>query len=65
MIFNLKNLNQTLKYNHFKEETIHSIAHLIQQNYYMLKIDVKDAYCSVKILEKHAKYLRFLQDLKF
>ena len=33
VILNLKNLNQTLKYNQFKMETIRSVAHLIQQNY--------------------------------
>ena len=27
------NLNQTLEYSHFKMETIHSVAHLMQQNY--------------------------------
>ena len=30
----------------------------------MMKIDVKDAYCSVKILEKHAKYLKFFAGSK-
>ena len=59
VILNLKNLNQTLKYNQFKMETIRSVAHLIQQNYYMLKVDLKDAYYSVQILEKHTKYLKF------
>ena len=28
MILNLKNLNQALDYNHFKMETIHSVAHV-------------------------------------
>ena len=65
VILNLKNLNQTLEYNHFKMETIHSVAHLIQQNYYMLKTDLKDAYYFVKILEEQTKYLTFLQDLSF
>ena len=36
---NLKKLNQTLEYNHFKMETIRSVALLIPENYYMLKID--------------------------
>ena len=31
MILDFPNLKQTLKYNHFKAETIHSFAHLIQQ----------------------------------
>ena len=37
----------------------------IQQNYYMLKIDLEDAYYSVKILEERTKYLLFWQDLSF
>ena len=64
VILNLKNLNQPLEYNHFKMETIHPVAHLIQQNYYMLKIDLKDAYYSVQILEKHTKYLKFFAGSK-
>ena len=64
VILNLKNLNQPLEYNHFKMETIHPVAHLIQQNYYMLKIDLKDAFYSVKILEKNTKYLKFFAGSK-
>ena len=45
-------------------ETIHSVAHLILQNYYMLKIDLKDACYSVKILEKHSKYIKFFAGSK-
>ena len=40
-------------------EAIHSVAHLIQQGYYMLKSDLWDAYYSVKMLEEHVKYLIF------
>ena len=64
VIINRKNLNQTLEYNHFKMETIHLVAHLIQQIYYMLKIDLKDAYYSVKILKGHPKYLKFFAGSK-
>ena len=53
VILNYKSLNQTLEYN-FKMETIHSVAHLIQQNY-MLKIDLKDEYYSVKEVHKTHK----------
>ena len=65
VILNLKNLNHTLEYNHLKTETINSVAHSIQQNFYMLKIELKDAYYSMKILEELTKYLKFLQDLSF
>ena len=61
VILNFKTLNQTLEYNHFKMEAIHSVAYLIQQNYYMLKIGLKEAYYSVKILEEHTKYLTSFQ----
>ena len=64
VIFNLIILYQTLEYNHFRIETIHSVAHLIQQNYYMVKVELKDAYYSVKILEEHTKYLTFFAGSK-
>ena len=38
-------------------DTIGLVAHLIQQNYYILKIDLKDAYYSLKLLDEHTKYL--------
>ena len=59
MTLNFKNLNQTLEYDHFKIETIHSAAHLIQQNHCILEIDLKDACYSVEILEEHRKDLKF------
>ena len=40
-------------------ETVYSVALLIEQGHYMLKIDLKDAYYSVKTLEKNTKYLKF------
>ena len=40
-ILNNKSFNKTLEYNHFKMETIRSVPHLIQQNYYMLKTELK------------------------
>ena len=65
MILNLENLIQTLKCNHFKTKTVHLVAHLIQRNYYMLKITLKDAYYSVKILEEHTEYFNFFAGSKF
>ena len=56
-ILNLKTTNQTFEYNHFKMETIRSVVNLTQQIYCMLKIDLKDANYSVKILERHTKHL--------
>ena len=64
-ILNLENLNETLDYNLFIMETVHSVPHLIQQDYFMLKIDLKDAYYSVKTLEEHTKYLTFFAGFRF
>ena len=44
LILNLKNFNEFLEYNHFKMDTVHSVADLIQPHCYMTSIDVKDAY---------------------
>ena len=40
-------------------ETVYSVALLIEQGHYVLKIDLKDGYYSVKTLEKNTKYLKF------
>ena len=41
-------------------DTIHSVLSLITSNCYMGKIDIKDAYYSVPILEEHQKFLKFM-----
>ena len=64
VILNLKNLNQTLEINRVKMETTHLVAHLIQRNYYMLKITLKYSYYCVKILEEHTEYLEFFAGSK-
>ena len=59
LILNWKIINEFLEYNHFKMETIHLVADLIQPHCYMNTIDLKDAYYSVKISEENSKYLKF------
>ena len=49
-----------MPYTHFKMETINSILTMITPNCYMAKPDIKDAYYSIPILEKHQKYLKYL-----
>ena len=44
VILNLKELDQTLEYNYFKLQAIYLVAHLIKQNYHIMKIDLKDAH---------------------
>ena len=59
-ILNLKKLNAHMTYSHFKMETINSILTTITRSCYMAKLDIKDAYYSISILEEHQKYLKFL-----
>lgn len=59
LILNLKNLNQSVTYKHFKMETLASALQLIKPNCYMVVLDLKDAYYSVPIFSEHRKFLRF------
>ena len=58
-IINLRKLNAFLSVFHFKMENINSVRDVIQENDYMGKIDLKDAYLTVPVWEKHRKYLKF------
>ena len=58
-IINLRKLNAFLSVSHFKMENINSVRDVIQENDYMGKIDLKDAYLTVPVWEKHRKYLKF------
>lgn len=59
LILNLKKFNESVKYEHFKMSTIHSVLNMITKGCFMTKIDLKDAYYSVRINEKFQKYLKF------
>ena len=60
-VFNLRQLNQFVKYKHFKMEGIHvhMLRDLLKPNNFMTKIDLKDAYFTVPIWKGHQKFLRF------
>lgn len=60
MILNLKELNETVAYHHFKMDTFSSAVKLITPGAYAASIDLKDAYYSVPIHPTHQKYLKFL-----
>ena len=62
LILNFKNLNQFLPYVHFKINTVESVLKLIKKGCFMAKVDLKDAYYSVKIKQEHQKYLKFVFD---
>ena len=59
MILNLKRLNESMPYIHFKMDTFDKVLKLIRPNCFMCTVDIKDAYYSVPISEFHQKYLKF------
>ena len=58
-IINLKGLNNHIKYEKFKMETLKDLKHLLRQGDLMVKIDLKDAYFSVPLAKSSRKYVRF------
>ena len=58
-ILNLKKLNMHVKKIHFKMETLKSTLKLVRRNCVFAKVDLKDAYYSVPINERHKQYFRF------
>ena len=59
LILNLYHLNMFIKNSHFKMDTIHTILRLVTPNCWMVSLDLKDAYYSVKIHSDFHKYLKF------
>lgn len=60
LILNLKQLNQSVEYHHFKMENLRNAITLMTPNCFMASIDLKDAYYSVSVNVNHRKYLRFI-----
>ena len=59
IILNLKRLNQSVEYLHFKMDNIKVVLANVTKNCYMASLDLKSAYHSVKIDDDYQKYLRF------
>ncbi len=59
MILNLKKLNESIEKKHFKMDTLLSTLALITPGCYMLSLDFKDAYYSLRVAPQHRKFLRF------
>ena len=49
IILNLKKLNESMDYQHFKMETLNHALQLMTQGCYMASIDLKDAYYSIPV----------------
>lgn len=60
MILNLKKLNESIKFYHFKMDTFETAIKLIKPNSYMASIDVRHAYYMVPIAEAQQVKLRFV-----
>ncbi|WAQ94975.1 LOW QUALITY PROTEIN: hypothetical protein MAR_007446 [Mya arenaria] len=60
LILNLKSLNESVEYIHFKMESLHAAVRLITPGCFMALIDLKDAYYTVNVSEEFRKYLRFI-----
>ena len=57
LILNLKQLNESVEYHHFKMENLRNAITLMTPNCFMASIDLKDAYYSVSVNKNHGKYL--------
>ena len=60
LILNLKQLNESVEYHHFKMENLRNAITLMTPNCFMASIDLKDAYYSISVNKNHRKYLRFI-----
>ena len=58
IILNLKNLNETVTYEHFKMDTRQMAARLLTKNCFMASVDLKQAYFAISIAKEHRKYLK-------
>lgn len=58
-ILNLKSVNQSLTYQKFKMENLSSALLLLNKGCWCAKIDLADAYYSLKIHPRHRRYLGF------
>ena len=58
-IVNLHELNQFIRYEHFKMENLDSARSFLRIEDWMVKLDLKVAYLPVPVHNSHQKYLRF------
>ena len=56
LILNLKGLNASIEYQHFKMESLTCAIQLMKKNCYMASIDLTDAYYTVPVAVEHRKY---------
>jgi len=59
LILNLKNLNESIEYQHFKMDSFISAVTLVTKNCYMASIDLRHAYYSVAVHVRDQHLLQF------
>ena len=59
LILNLKRLNEYVKYQHFKMESIRSVLNLVTKNCFMCTVDLKNTSYSVKVKDEFHCHLKF------
>ena len=58
-VFNLKVLNHSVQYEHFKMEGIPAVVDSLRPQDWMAKLDLKDAFFAIKICPRDRSFLRF------
>ena len=58
-VINLRPLNQYLKTEHFKMDTMSKVINLVKKGDWAISIDLRDAYFHIPIFPAHRMYLRF------
>ena len=64
LILNLKAMNKSVTYRHFKMDNLKTAIDLVRPNCFMASVDLKDAYYSVPIHNTYQSYLKFKFDNK-
>lgn len=59
IILNLKEFNKSVKYQHFKMDTLNVALKLVNKGSFMASVDLRDAYYSVPIRQEDQEFLKF------
>lgn len=59
LILNLKKLNKFIHTEHFKIEDLKLVTRLLEKDYFLMSVDLQDAYYLVNVHEDDRKFLRF------
>ena len=58
-VINLRPLNQYLRTEHFKMDTLSKVLNLVKKGDWAITVDLRDAYFHIPIFQRHRKFLRF------